>query len=124
VARHENFQDEASAKEAAQARADLARTNELAALRDLLADQRMRDFLYRMLAKCGMFKNKFHTNAAVMGYNCGFAAMGNVIYDEIVEAFPDAWITMQVEALQRQREQVQLDQIEQQEREQQANDQE
>ena len=116
----ENFKDEETAQEAHQARSDIERVNQLRSLRDILKDERVRTFLYRMMAKAGMFTDHFSTNAAIMGRNCGFAAMGHAIYAEIVESSPEAWILMQQEALQRQRDEDAWALIEEQERSAQA----
>lgn len=90
--------------ERAHAQEDIARKNELLELRDLLADPRMRQFLWRMMAKSGMFTDPWNPNAAIMGRNTGFGAMGRALYNEIIEAYPEAWILMQQEALGRARE--------------------
>jgi hypothetical protein len=82
---------------------EVERRNELKALKDILADRKVRDFLYRVMANTGMFKDHFSPNAAVMGHNCGYALAGNMIYNEIVEAWPEAWIQMQFDALEAQR---------------------
>ncbi len=77
---------------------DVARDNELADLRNLLADPAARRFLWRLLEKGRMFSDPFSTNAALMGYQCGNAGAARFIYSEIMEADSDAWLLMQQEA--------------------------
>ena len=97
-----NFAAEESAIDKARAREELERKNELNELRELLTDERMRSFLWRMLAKAGMFKTHFNPNAAIMGHNTGLADMGTAILNEVLEANPEAWILMQQMAYKKQ----------------------
>jgi hypothetical protein len=87
--------------ETARAREALERKNELAELRDLLALPEMRSFMWRLMAESKMFQTRFSPNAAVMGFNEGFADMGVKVYNEIIEADAQAWIVMQQESLDR-----------------------
>ena len=91
----ENFKDEETAQEKLNAADQVERDNELAALRDVLVDPKVRSFLWRALARAGMFKTHFNPNAAIMGHNTGLADMGTWILNEILEANPEAWIAMQ-----------------------------
>jgi hypothetical protein len=98
----ENFKEEEALLVKARAREGLERDNELNDLRDILIDERVRDFLWRMLAKAGMFRTHFNANAAIMGHNTGLADMGTAILNEILEANPEAWIVMQQRAYRQQ----------------------
>lgn len=86
----------------ARASDQVERDTELRELRDILLDVKARKFLWRMLAKAGMFKTHFSQNAAVMGHNTGLADMGTAILNEILEANPEAWIVMQQDAYRKQ----------------------
>lgn len=100
--RNPDFVQEETEIEKARAREDLDRKNELLELRDILTDERVRNFLWRMMAKAGMYKTHFNPNAAIMGHNTGLADMGTAILNEVLEANPEAWIVMQRSAYQRQ----------------------
>ena len=85
------------------ARLELARANELIDLANILADARVRAFLYRMIGQSGMFADPFSLNNSQLSRNVGFSAMGRALYAEITEASPEAWILMQQEDLERRR---------------------
>jgi hypothetical protein len=106
--RSEVFAEEGAQVDKARAAEGLERDNELAALREILSDPRVRDFLWRMLSKAGMFKTHFNANAAIMGHNTGLADMGTAILNEILEANPEAWIVMQQSAYHKQIEELAL----------------
>ncbi len=115
MSRREEYQGEERAHSKAQARADIARRNELIELKALLMDKRVRDLLFRVMSKTGMFSRAFHLNNAQMSFNCGRMETGHFIYGEIAEALPEAWITMQQEAMQRQLDEAAMQEIEQRE---------
>lgn len=106
------FSEERRAVDKARASENLERDNELLALREILVDPKVRDFLWRMLAKAGMFRTHFNANAAIMGHNTGLADMGTAILNEILEANPEAWIVMQQTAYHKQIEELALAQAE------------
>ena len=108
----ENFADETRAQDTAEAREKVERDNELAELRQVLADIRVRKFLWRVLNRAGMFTTHFNPNAAIMGHNTGRADMGTFVLNEILEANPEAWIVMQQDAYQKQIEKAALDEAE------------
>jgi hypothetical protein len=109
-----DFAKEETAIEKARARDDLARKNELAELQEILLDDKVRKFLWRMLAKAGMYRTHFNPNAAIMGHNTGLADMGTMILNEILEANPEAWIVMQQDAYRKQVDEILLQQTEDQ----------
>ena len=98
----ENWRDEDTEKSRADAREQVARDNELLDLKAILADERVRKFLWRVMARAGMFRTHFSPNAAIMGHNTGQADMGTFILNEVLEADPNAWISMQQDAYQKQ----------------------
>jgi hypothetical protein len=98
----ENWNDEEAAKERADAQEQVERDNEIADLRDILLDAKVRKFLWRIMSRAGMFRTHFNPNAAIMGHNTGQADMGTAILNEILEANPEAWIVMQQDAYQKQ----------------------
>lgn len=102
----EHFHDEELALDKVRASEAVERDNEIAELREILTDIKVRKFLWRMLAKAGMFRTHFNPNAAIMGHNTGLADMGTAILNEILEANPEAWIVMQQDAYRKQMEEM------------------
>lgn len=87
----------------ARAREGLDRDQELEDLRAILVDARVRDMLWRLMARAGMYRSPWSPNAKEEDRLIGMADMGRAILDEILEADPEAWIAMQQDALKRQR---------------------
>jgi hypothetical protein len=108
--RNPDFAEEETAIEKVRARDDLARKNELQELREILLDEKVRKFLWRMLSKAGMYRTHFNPNAAIMGHNTGLADMGTAILNEVLEANPEAWIVMQQDAYRKQMDEILLEQ--------------
>jgi hypothetical protein len=108
-------EEEESAKAKHDAREEIKRKNEMAELKEILNNAKVRTFLYRMMGRCKMFNDSFSPNAAVMAYQVGQSSAGKMIYSEISEAWPEAWLVMQEEALMRQRAEEALLEIEAQE---------
>lgn len=104
----EHWTDEERAQKRANAADQVERDNEIKELREILLDQKVRKFLWRMMAKAGMFRTHFNPNAAIMGHNTGLADMGTAILNEVLEANPEAWIVMQQDAYQKQIEEAVL----------------
>lgn len=73
----------------------LERQKELDELRELLANEKLRDFLWRILEHSQMFAEGFHANFGVTAHNLGRAAMGKWLLNEIVEADYNGWLLMQ-----------------------------
>jgi hypothetical protein len=112
----ENFQEETVVADRAAALEQADRDNEIKELREVLADQKVRKFLWRMMAKASMFQTHFNQNAAIMGHKTGMADMGTAILNEILEANPEAWIVMQQDAYQKQIDAAIADAAEQEKR--------
>lgn len=74
------------------------RDNEIAELRDLLLDQRVRKLLWRIMEAGAMFTDPWNPNALTMARSTGQAAGARFILKEILEANPEAWIVMQQDA--------------------------
>lgn len=79
------------------AREELARKNELNDLKNILADKRVRDFLWRFIAKCKPFAEPMNTNFGIVGHNLGWRAAGMWMWNEITEADFEALLTMQTQ---------------------------
>lgn len=96
--------DEAKLVATARAREGAERERELNELRVLLADEKMRDFLWRVLEHSQMFAEAFHANFGVTSHNLGRAAIGKWLLNEIVEADYNGWLLMQQRHYQRETE--------------------
>lgn len=83
---------------------DVARLNELNDLRNLLADPRMRAFLWRFLEQCQMFSEHMNSNFGITGHNLGRRAAGMWMWNEITEADYEALLDMQRQHLMKQTE--------------------
>lgn len=104
----ENFGEEARAVEVARAREGLSRQNEINDLREILKDQKVRDFLWRVMSYGQMFSEAFNNNFGVTGHNLGRAAMAKFVLGEILEADYTAWLVMQQTHYQREAERLRL----------------
>jgi hypothetical protein len=96
--KREHFEDEQTALELARAAEGVARDNQLAELRDLLADVRVRKLLWRIMEAGAMFSDPWNPNALTMARSTGQASGARYILKEILEANPEAWIVMQQDA--------------------------
>ncbi len=81
-------------REEREERAVFERFKELDDLRAILVDERVRHFLWRMIARTGMFAETFTPNASVHSYNAGRASVGRMMWGEIEEASHDALLQM------------------------------
>lgn len=79
-------------------KAQLRRETEIAQLQELLNTKAGRAVLWRVLEKCGMYKESFTGNSTTF-YNCGRQSIGYWLLTELVEADKRAYIKMQEEAL-------------------------
>lgn len=79
------------------AREELARKNELNDLKNILVDRRVRDFLWRFIAKCKPFAEPMNTNFGIVGHNLGWRAAGMWMWNEITEADFEALLAMQTQ---------------------------
>ena len=91
----EAFSEEEAAVQAARASEGVERDTEILELREILADEKVRRFLWRVLEHSRMFAESFHPNFGLTGHNLGRAAMGKWILNEITEADHTAWLLMQ-----------------------------
>lgn len=105
----EHFADEAPAIETARAREGVEKDNEVKELAGLLTDIRSRKLLWRIMEHTQMFADPMNSNFGIVGHSLGKAAVGKWLMDLIVEADPNAWLTMQMEHYQRQIEKAALD---------------
>lgn len=65
----------------------------------VVGDPRGRKVLFDILAKGGLYKDGFHNNALFMSNFAGRRALALEVLSEITAADPEAYITMQQEAL-------------------------
>lgn len=93
----------------ARASEGIVRARELEELRHVLVDERLRDFLWRLLERSQMFSEQFNPNFGITGHNCGRAALGKWVLSEITEADYNAWLLMQQRHYQRQQEQKMIE---------------
>lgn len=67
-------------------------------VRALLAQEPVRDFIWRILTKCHVFGSVFHTNYGQMSLSEGGRQIGLWLLSVIGEADPEALLTMQLKA--------------------------
>lgn len=79
-------------------KAELARENELEELKVIMSTPQGRSFLWRMLAKTGLYEEVFTGNSTTF-YRCGRQSIGLWLLSEIHEADKRGYIKMQQEAL-------------------------
>ena len=66
-----------------QTKADLKRLQETTELKELLADPRMRRFLWRLMSECGIYKNSFTGEVLQTMMNEGCRKIGLWVLTEI-----------------------------------------
>lgn len=64
----------------------LARRKELDDIRTMFNSKSGRNFVWRILEKCGTFESTFHIDPNTMGYLSGQQDIGHFVMSEIVEA--------------------------------------
>lgn len=94
----EGYEAEEAAVARARASEGVKRDNELAELREVLLDVRVRKLLWRIMEAGAMFSDPWSTNALTMARSTGQASAARFILKEILEANPEAWIVMQQDA--------------------------
>lgn len=67
-------------------------------MRLILEDENVRDVIWRIVSKCGVFSDSMGTNFGYVGYGLGKAAIGKWLMVEINDADPQAWLSMQLKA--------------------------
>lgn len=75
-----------------------ARSREVTELTALLGGEPMRDFLWRVLSRCNVFKSTWDSNYGRMSLNEGARQVGLWLLTEISEAAPDALLAMQLKS--------------------------
>ena len=85
----------APTRDEARATEEFIRQKELDDLKAILADVRVRDFLWRMLSKCKPFAEAMTANFGMVGHNLGWRAAGMWLWNEISEADFEALVSMQ-----------------------------
>jgi hypothetical protein len=76
----------------------LDREGEIHQLAALLQNEGLRDFLWRVLEKCGIYSEPFDASYGKTGYNLGRGSVGRWLLIEIAEADPDAMVRMQLKS--------------------------
>ena len=90
-AANEEQQKEASTK------IKLTRESEMNDLRFILSSQQGRRFAWRFLGHCRVFASVWEPSAKIH-YNAGRQDVGHFLQSEIVEADPDMYLKMMIEA--------------------------
>lgn len=85
------------------------RDSELADLKGILADERVRDFLWRVLEKCRIYGDGYSRNFGDMAHMAGQRSNGLWILAEICEADPNAEMLMRQKSILRAHERARLD---------------
>jgi hypothetical protein len=81
----------------------LKREQELEELKLVMSSPQGRSFLWRLLAQTGLYDELFTGNSTTF-YKCGRQSIGRWVLSELTEADKRAYITMQLEALNRDEE--------------------
>ena len=110
--RREPPADHESQVRSARLQESVDRDNEIKALRKILSDEDVRDFLWRAMEKTQMFQEAMNNNFGIVGHNLGRAAIGKWLLSEITEADYNAWLLMQQKHYARQLEQAALAELE------------
>ncbi len=66
-------------------------------LRAMLEEKVFRDFVWRVLSRCGIYDGGFALDLATLGFKAGKREVGLRILAEIMEAEPSAYVIMQQE---------------------------
>lgn len=72
--------------------------NEVTQLAALLESDAVRDYLWRVVSRCGILTEGFDNNFGRTGYNLGRHSVGRMIIADISVANPKAWLEMQLKA--------------------------
>jgi hypothetical protein len=74
------------------------RDTELEQLKALLAMEPMRDFVWRLLSRCHVYRSVYNKNFGDMALAEGARQIGLWLLSELAEANPDALLEMQLKA--------------------------
>lgn len=75
-----------------------ARRSELNEVRALLATAEGRKFLWRLLERCGVYKSSYDQSGSRVYFNEGRREVGLWVLAEIIEAEPEAYVSLMKEA--------------------------
>lgn len=76
----------------------IGRDQELNDLREILALDGGRRFVWRLLCRASVFKSVLNENPILMGHSSGAQDFGHFITDEVIQASPDRFMQMMKEA--------------------------
>jgi len=79
-------------------REDIDAENDRIALAAMLEDERFRDYLWRVISRCGPLNEAWDANYGKVSYNCGRQSVGRQLIADINLAAPQAWLAMQLKA--------------------------
>jgi hypothetical protein len=85
--------DKAQIKEAKK-RDKFQRDTELDEVKWVLSSKKGRNYIWRLLGRCGIYTQSFHQNNSIMSFNEGRRAVGNEVLIDINEADPDGYFAM------------------------------
>lgn len=77
----------------------MERDVQVAQLREMLQDERLRDFLWRVLGWCNIYSTTYQKNFGDMALLEGKRQLGLKLLNEICEASPDAEMLMRQKAI-------------------------
>jgi IS5 family transposase len=72
--------------------------NEVAALAGLLQSEPFRDYLWKVITRCGVLNDSWDANYGRMSYKEGQQSIGRQLIADINAADPQAWLSMQLKA--------------------------
>lgn len=76
------------------AQADNARRTHVEDVKWLMSSPRGRRLVWWLLAKCGVNRTSFNNSGSVMAFNEGQRNIGLVLQAEVLDAAPEAYVTM------------------------------
>ena len=95
-------EDQRAELERRRAETEIQEENDDGALAALLERQDVRDYLWRIIARCNTLAEGFDPNFGKTGYNLGRQSVGRMIITDIAQVNPQAWLQMQLRAGERQ----------------------
>lgn len=67
---------------------------ELSEVKWVLSSKQGRNFIWRLLGRCGIYTQSFNQNNSIMSFNEGKRSVGNEILVDINQADPEGFFTM------------------------------
>ncbi len=89
--------DDDAAAEAQRQKADNVRRTFIEDVRWLMSSPRGRRLVWWLLSKCGVNRTSFNNSGSVMAFNEGQRNIGLLLQAEVIDASPDAFMTMLTE---------------------------